>query len=96
MENDSLNCHVAVPRYDGKTLSFSWTEDHALRVRVLGDEVVIEGDAAGLRALARQLLTLAQPGVPSGSHLHLEPGTGLDAGASLILERADDAPQWAR
>jgi hypothetical protein len=87
MENDRLDWHVAVPRYDGATLRFSWTEDYVLKVRVDGSEIVIEGDAAGLENLARHLLTLAQPGVTSGSHLHLEPGTGLDEGASLILER---------
>jgi hypothetical protein len=89
MENDSLDWHVAVPRYDGHALHFSWTGDYVLRVRVLGNEVVIEGDTAGLENLARQLLTLAQPGVPSGSHPHLEPGIGLEEGASLILDRED-------
>lgn len=89
VESDSLDWHVAVPRYDGVALRFSWNGGYSLKVRVLGSEVVIEGDAGGLETLARHLLTLAQPGVASGSHLHLEPGTGLEEGASLVVERED-------
>lgn len=96
VESESLDWHVAVPGYDGAVLRFGWTGDFSIKVRVLGGEVVIEGNAAGQETLARHLLTLAQPGVASGSHQHLEPGTGLEDGASLILEREDNpsASAW--
>lgn len=46
----------------------------------MGTELVIEGNAEGLETLARHLLTLAQPGVPSGSHLHLKDSDRLEPG----------------
>ncbi|NKY38199.1 hypothetical protein HGA02_01280 [Cellulomonas septica] len=78
----------------------AWIAGHRLQVRVLGDadkghEVVIMGDAAGLEDLARRLLTLAQEGVPSGMHLHLEESSVLYApSASLVLEREDDPEEY--
>ncbi|MET8538035.1 hypothetical protein ABZV67_41565 [Streptomyces sp. NPDC005065] len=51
----------------------------------------VEANAAGLRTLAGHLLTLAQDGVPDGSHLHLEDSNGLEDGSvGLVLERSDD------
>ena len=61
----------------------------------MGTEVVIEGNAEGLETLARHLLTLAQPGVPSGSHLHLEDSNGLEDGSlALVLDREDDLAEY--
>ncbi|MFF9471511.1 hypothetical protein ACF1E9_02585 [Streptomyces roseolus] len=75
---------------EGGALAFSWEADARIEVRDLGGEVVIEGNAAGLRTLAGHLLTLAGEGVPSGSHLHLEDGNGLEGGSvGLVLERDD-------
>lgn len=91
---------VEVPRFDGAALRFEWTEDYRLSVRTQGDEVVIQADAAGLETLARHLLTLAQPGVGSGSHLHLDANCGLETGSgSLVVEREDDPGEnqdWVR
>ncbi len=70
---------------------FRWEEDAEINVRVLGSEVVIEANAAGLRTLAGHLLTLAQDGTPDGTHLHLDPDSGLaEESASLVLERDDE------
>ncbi|GAA1101537.1 Imm32 family immunity protein [Kitasatospora arboriphila] len=76
---------------DGVPRVFSWDDSARINVRNLGAEVVIEANAAGLRTLARHLLTLAEDGTPDGSHLHLEDSNGLEDGSvSLILERDDD------
>lgn len=76
---------------DGVARVFTWDEDARIEVRNLGGEVVVEANAAGLRTLAGHLLTLAQDGVPDGSHLHLEDGNGLEDGSvGLVLERSDD------
>ncbi|WP_433917225.1 Imm32 family immunity protein [Streptomyces sp. NBC_01744] len=41
--------------------------------------------------MAGHLLTLAQDGVPDGSHPHLEDSNGLEGGSvGLVLERSDD------
>ncbi|WOX24592.1 Imm32 family immunity protein [Streptomyces solicathayae] len=75
---------------DGAALRFSWDDDARIEVRNLGGEVVIEANAAGLRALAGHLLVLAGEGVPDGAHLHLEDSNGLEDGSvGLVLERSD-------
>ncbi|MFI9004936.1 hypothetical protein [Streptomyces sp. NPDC053541] len=76
---------------EGTGLRFSWDADARIEVRNLGTEVVIEANAAGLRTLAGHLLVLAGEGVPDGSHLHLEDGTGLEGGSvGLVLERSGE------
>ncbi|MFD7942535.1 hypothetical protein [Streptomyces sp. NPDC059744] len=76
---------------DGVAQVFAWDEDARIEVRNLGSEVAVEANAAGPRTLADHLLTLAQDGVPDGSHLHLEDGNGLEDGSvGLVLERSDD------
>lgn len=83
--------HTVTTHADGVSRVFSWVEDARINVRKVGTEVVIEANAAGLRTLSRHLLTLAEDGTPDGSHLHLEDGSGLEAGSvSLILERDDE------
>lgn len=95
MTSDSNNTPVESTRVtavtDGVAQLFTWDEDARIEVRNLGGEVVIEANAAGLRTLASHLLTLAQDGVPDGSHLHLEDSNGLEDGSvGLVLERSDD------
>ncbi|MFF2192524.1 hypothetical protein [Streptomyces sp. NPDC058157] len=76
---------------DGVAHTFTWEADARVQVRDLGGEVVVEANAEGLRTLARHLLVLAGDGVPDGSHLHLEPGNGLEDGSlGLVLERYDE------
>jgi hypothetical protein len=59
-----------------------------LTVKLTDDEVVIAGDAGGLRDLARWCLALSDPDVLSGAHTHLDPGLGLeDDSLSLVVER---------
>ena len=95
MAAESIDWTVQVPRFDGESLRLEWTENYRLWVRLTGDEVVIQGNAAGLETLARHLLTLAQDRVTSGSHLHLEDSNGLEQGsASLVLEREDDLNEY--
>ncbi|MFI6941942.1 hypothetical protein ACIBI4_21945 [Streptomyces sp. NPDC050418] len=95
MSNGSSNAPFESMRVttvtDGVAQVFTWDEDARIEVRNLGSTVVVEANAAGLRTLAGHLLTLANDGVPDGSHLHLEDGNGLVEGsAELVLERCDD------
>ncbi|NKY98888.1 Imm32 family immunity protein [Nocardiopsis alborubida] len=70
---------------------FVWGDDARIGVRDLGGEIVIEANAAGLRTLARHLLTLAEDGTRDGTHLHLEEHNGLEEGSvRLVLERCDE------
>lgn len=75
---------------DGVRRVFTWADDARVEVRDLGGEIVIEANAAGLRALAGHLTTLAEDGTPDGAHLHLEAGHGLlEGSAALVLERCE-------
>ena len=54
-------------------------------------ETVIQANRNGLITLAKMLLTLAQDGVPSGSHIHLDEYNFLEDGSSeLILVRREN------
>jgi hypothetical protein len=76
---------------DGVARVFAWEADARIEVRSLGREVVIEANAAGLRTLAGHLVTLAEDGVPDGTHVHLEDSNGLvDGSVGLVLERSDE------
>lgn len=86
----STTTHVTAVT-DGVIRDFTWEEGARIEVRNLGGEIVIEANAAGLRALADHFLTLAEEGTPDGAHLHLEEYNGLEEGSvGLVLERCDD------
>ncbi|ONI88144.1 hypothetical protein ALI22I_20620 [Saccharothrix sp. ALI-22-I] len=68
-ENDVATVQVTldVPRYAAERgLARLWPDTYFLAVRVSDGHVTIEGDPAGLRGLAVQLLSLAQDETPPG------------------------------
>jgi hypothetical protein len=78
----------------------SWTREHGTPVefdeearvtaRTDGRTTLIEANAAGMRCLARLLLTLAAADVPDGTHVHLDHFTGMMDGTSeVIVERSE-------
>jgi hypothetical protein len=91
-EVETKRVTLEVPTYRNEGgLARLWPEHYFLQVLVSDDYVTIEGDPAGLRGLAVQLLSLAEAEVPPGyaedleGHLpaELEPGS-----ASLVLLRS--------
>ncbi|GAA1260293.1 hypothetical protein GCM10009665_57850 [Kitasatospora nipponensis] len=63
------------------------------RIKVYGSaaEITIAANAAGLHALAEQLVNLADPELGGGYHLHLDGGINLEEGSiNLILARDDE------
>ena len=70
-------------------LSLIWENDFSIKV-LGGDEIIIKANCAGLTSLAKHFLTLAQDGVPSGSHIHLDEYNSLEEKSiDLIVERDD-------
>jgi hypothetical protein len=65
-----------------------WENGYEITARMeIDGTIVITANRAGLISLGRHFLTLAQPGVPSGAHLHLDAPEMLDDdSASMILE----------
>lgn len=71
--------------YDEATgVGFDPDGDFSLRVEIDRNSVVIVGSRDGLRSLAQMLVDLAEPGVPSGHHVHLSASVCLDEGSSEI------------
>jgi hypothetical protein len=69
-------------------LQLAWQAGYRLRVTLGDREVLISGNAEGLRSLAQHLLTLAQSHVPAGVHAHMEPGLELeDDSTALVVEK---------
>ncbi len=94
MENETKTVVLEIPTYRAERgLARPWPDEYLLRVEVEDGVVTIEGDPAGLRGLAVQLLSLAEPGVPPGyGHdldgylpAELEPGS-----TPLVLMRTRD------
>ena len=65
---------------DGFTISFE--RGHSV--------MMLKANSAGLITLARHLLTLAQPSVPTGSHIHYDEPNTLEKGSQeLVIEKHD-------
>ena len=79
---------IDVKDYD-RSIRLTWEPDAIISVtHDEYGETVVKANRDGLVSLANHLLTLAQDGVPSGSHIHLDQYNSLEVGsAELILER---------
>jgi hypothetical protein len=65
-------------------LRLTWDDGADIEV-LASEEVVLSANTAGLVTLARHLLTLAQLGVPPGSHVHLDGFSGLVEGSAELV-----------
>lgn len=70
-------------------LELIWEKGHIIKTEITNEmDIRILGNQEGLTSLARHLLTLAQPGVPQGSHIHLDEWNSLEKDSiQLILEK---------
>ena len=84
---------IEIPDYDpAPSLKLPIVFGSQIEATVGVSEFVIRADSNGLRLLAGHLLALAQEGVPTGMHLHYDPGAPLaDDSASFAFERIDPA-----
>lgn len=84
-----MKTEINVPLYTRSTgIRLEWDDGFEISVRTSGHETVIAGNPAGLRSLARLLLTLAQDDVPAHHHIHLDENNALEDGSpTLIFER---------
>jgi hypothetical protein len=82
---------IDVPEYQsGEGLRFAWDDGFEIGLTVSSTDVVIKANRAGLTSLARHLLTLAQEGVHTGSHVHLTADQEVESDRDLILERMEE------
>jgi hypothetical protein len=79
---------IEIPSYaESRSLVARWDPGFEIEAAIDRGCVVIRGNVAGLRSLARHLLTLADPEVPSG-HFHFDETNSLEDGSvALIFEK---------
>ena len=73
-----MRVEIDIPDYQPEQgIVTKWDDGFEVELRVTSSEVVLRANAAGLRTLARHLLTLADPSITAGSHVHYDEGNGL-------------------
>jgi hypothetical protein len=75
-----MNYDLAIMALEGLTRS-------PMSVRVVGQEVVIEGEQAGFKELARLCLLLGGSDVAGSDGFELQPGVHVAKGSSLLRLR---------
>lgn len=71
-----------------KGLQYAWEEGFKIESKIINNEIVISANQAGLISLARQLLTLAQKEVPTGSHFHFDQFSSLEEDSiDLVIQK---------
>jgi len=85
-----MKIELTIPDFSPSTgLRTDWENAFILKSEITeGGEIRITGNQNGLISLARHLLTLAQPSVPQGYHLHYDTWNSLEEGSKeLIVEK---------
>ena len=82
---------LSVPRYRREVGVVAPVEGGTVRIELIDGAVQLFGDPAGLRDLARWCLSLSDPSVPDGRHIHLDPGYSPLSSESvpLLIARHD-------
>jgi hypothetical protein len=77
---------IDVPDYSPETgLQLGWQPGSVIRVSVTHGVPVITANSTGLETLANHFLTLAQPDVAAGTHIHYDDWVGLEEGSSELI-----------
>ncbi len=84
-----MKVEIEVSEYDPKRgVIVPLEPDSVIATTITSGEIVIRANPAGLRELATHLLTLAQPAVPPGSHIHYDDLNFLEkASNATVIER---------
>lgn len=84
-----MKIEVEIPDYVfEKDIKRVWERNFTIKAQIDDNTVIIKANEAGLKSLAKQLCTLAQPSVPIGSHLHYDDSNSLEDGScELIIEK---------
>lgn len=95
-EREAVEFRYTPPEYSRQTGLIGEFEgdDYRIQVSVEKGTVYIDAKREGLILLAKHLLTLAQRGVPSWAHFHLDPELVLESGSvPLVLGKLPDVDQ---
>lgn len=80
---------VKVPSYQKEEgIKYVWDDNFIIESSIEGSTIRIKANEAGLRSLARQLLTLSQQDIPPGHHMHYDDLNSLEDGScEMIIEK---------
>ena len=80
---------IRVPSYDPASgLRLEWERDYVIRVKQEDGLVILQANEAGLKSLAKHLITLANPEVPKYTHVHFDDSNSLEEGScEFIIEK---------
>jgi hypothetical protein len=85
---------LSVPDYDPFRGVVAPVEGGNVTIEIRNGTVEIAGDSAGLRDLARWCLALSDDNVPTGAHVHLNPGTvPLTLGSTPLMLACELRPE---
>ena len=90
-----MKVEISLPEYNAESgLRIDWDKGFYLEVRPKGAAVRITGNAAGLRSLARLMLSIARDEVPSPYDVHLDDSNSLEPQSlELVIAKDADARQ---
>ncbi len=63
---------IEIPDYEQDGIDVIWERNADYRVYVYNDSIHLVANAEALESFAKQMLYLAQEGVPKGSHVHFD------------------------
>lgn len=84
-----MKIEIEIPDYiKDEGLRRVWERNFTITTSVEENTLIIKANEAGLKSLAYQLLTLAQPTAPLGSHMHYDDINSIEEGScELIIEK---------
>jgi hypothetical protein len=84
-----MKIEIEIPDYiTNEGIKRVWERNFTITTLVEENTLIIKANESGLKSLAYQLLTLAQPMAPSGSHMHYDDINSLEEGScELIIEK---------
>ncbi len=84
-----MKIQIEIPDYSTKGgMRFEWEPNFTITVQVENEVVNVKATSDGLISFARILLSLAQPEIPSGYHIHLDSFNSLeDDSCEIVIEK---------
>ena len=80
---------LKIPKYrpeDG--LNLEWDPGFVINIKQENDAVILQANNAGLKSLAKHLISLSNEEIPANVHIHFDDSNSLEVGSrELIIEK---------
>lgn len=81
-----MEIQIKINDYNAKDgVKLNWKDNYKIEVDNNHGEIIISANEDGLLSLANHFMTLAQPNVPLGTHIHLDEYNSLEEGSAEIV-----------